>query len=366
MSLTVNIMTATLAPGDAIGNYILTQTAILRRWGVRVRLFADTVIAGYAETALPSHLYQPTGQDILWFHYSIYADNIAIAQASPDVKVMDFHGISPPRLFTGLNPYLEDLCQRGLDMLPHLAKTFAANVVHSDYAAQELIKQGFAESRIHKLPLVVDLERFGTAEPPPERLDSLLGQLEYLLFVGRLVPQKDILALIEIFAAVHRQRPDTVLVLVGSAALSSRYEAQIERAIQKHQLANRVLLLGQENNPKLLAQIFRHARFLLITSEWESFCVPLVEAMYFGVPPVVHHIPPLPEVGGEAAVVIDKHQPQTAASEICRLLDDTAAYAQLQTAARTRAIQFTTPALEAQMLATLQKIFHHPQLPTTI
>ncbi|MCB0035697.1 MAG: glycosyltransferase, partial [Anaerolineales bacterium] len=98
------------------------------------------------------------------------------------------------------------------------------------------------------------------------------------------------------------------------------------------------------------AQLFEHAKFLVVTSEWESFCVPLVEAMYFGVPPVVHQIDPLPEVSGAAAVVVDKHRPLQVAERLVSLLDDAAAYGTLQTAARKRAQHFTDASLEQAML----------------
>jgi glycosyltransferase involved in cell wall biosynthesis len=172
-----------------------------------------------------------------------------------------------------------------------------------------------------------------------------------LLFVGRVVPQKDILALLEIFAHVHASRPDLVLVIAGSPALSRKYEQQIQQMIDKRGIRSRVLFTGQVNNGRALAQLFEQAKFLVVTSEWESFCVPLVEAMHFGVPPVVHQIDPLPEVGGEAAVVVDKHQPEKVAEKIVALLDDEGAYATLQTAARARAVHFTDQSLAEAMLA---------------
>ena len=355
---TVHIMTANLAPGDAIGNYILTQKRLFESWGLRVQLYADAVSPGYPAPAKLSEFYEPHGRDILWYHYSIMAENIARARTSTDYKIMDFHGVSPPSLFTGRNAYLEQLCQQGLDLLPELTDDFQAQVVHSDYARDELTKRGYAPERIFKLPLVVDTSRFGSPDDAPANdLTRSLSQIEYLLFVGRLVPQKDILALLDIFAQVHQQRPETVLMLVGSPALSEAYERQINQRLQAHKLAGRVLFGGQVNNPRALAQIFQHARLLVVTSEWESFCVPLVEAMYFGVPPVVHEIPPLPEVGGAAALVIDKADHGRAAQQIVNLLENQADYGRLSKAARERATHFTEAQLAEATLAMWQTLF---------
>ncbi len=357
-SFTVHIMTATLSPGDAIGNYILTQKRLFEAWGLRVQLYADAILPNYPVPAKHSEFYASHGRDLLWYHYSIMAENIPLARASTDYKIMDFHGVSPPSLFAGQNPYLENLCQQGLDLVPELAADFQAQVVHSEYARQELIRQGYAPERIFKLPLVVDTSRFGAPNDAPENdLTQNLRQLEYLLFVGRLVPQKDILTLLDIFARVHQQRPDTVLMLVGSPALSEKYERQINDKLRQHNLTGRVLFGGQVNNPRALAQIFRHARLLLVTSEWESFCVPLVEAMYFGVPPVVHNIPPLPEVGGAGAVVVDKFDHGRVAAQIINLLDNADQYDQLSQAARQQATQFTEVQLAQATLAMWQQLF---------
>lgn len=358
---TVNIMTATLSPGDAIGNYILTQKRLFESWGLRVQLYADAVLPNYPVPAKHSEFYTAHGRDILWYHYSIMAENISLARASTDYKIMDFHGVSPPSLFAGRNPYLENLCQQGLDLIPDLATDFQAQVVHSEYARQELTRQGYAPERIFKLPLVVDTSRFGSPDDAPDNeLTQNLRQLEYVLFVGRLVPQKDILTLLDIFAQVHQQRPDTVLMLVGSPALSEKYERQIKEKLHQHQLTERVLFGGQVNHPRTLAQIFRHARLLLVTSEWESFCVPLVEAMYFGVPPVVHDVPPLPEVGGAGAVVVDKHDHGRVAAQIINLLENRDQYNQLSQAARAQAAQFTEVQLGQKMLAMWQTLFLSP------
>ncbi|MCB0034977.1 MAG: glycosyltransferase family 4 protein [Anaerolineales bacterium] len=255
--LTIHIMTSSLAPGDAIGNYILTKARIWQTWGVKVRLYADFVDPEYPAWALASDLYRPTGNDILWYHYSIYADNLAIVRESPDYKVMDFHGISPPRLFHNQNPYLEMLCQKGIDLLPSFADVFDVHVVHSDYARRELVHHGYDNEQIYKLPLCVDLARFSANEVvEDDLLSQSLRQVDYLLFVGRVVPQKDILALLEIFAHIHKLRPELVLVIAGSPALSRKYEQQIQQLIQKRGIGSRVLFTGQVKNGRVLAQLF--------------------------------------------------------------------------------------------------------------
>jgi glycosyltransferase involved in cell wall biosynthesis len=159
------------------------------------------------------------------------------------------------------------------------------------------------------------------------------------------VPQKDILAMVEIFSWLHKKRPNMVLMLVGSSHLTEGYRQEFEALIAEKGLSHRVLFTGQVNDPTLLGTLLKYARFHMITSEWESFCVPVAESMFFGVPPVVHHIPPLPEVAGAGGLIIDKKQPEVAAEMMLALLENEAAYTAMSQTAIRQAEQFTDKSL---------------------
>lgn len=343
---TVHIMTAGLTPGDAISNFMISSGRILRQWGSQVYLYADHVAPQYAHIARHSRFYPNSGQDFLWFHYSIHADNVALALASRDVKIMDFHGICPPELFAGQNEHLAALCKLGLDALPALKGKFAAYVVHSEYSREWLLRLGFPAEQLYKLFLSVDTSLF-TGEDA--ELAATLSRLPYFLMVGRIVPQKDVLALLEIFRLVQAQRPSTALILVGSRQQAPNYQRQIDQWIARHKLQGHVLLTDQVSNPAVLEALFRHAQLLFVTSEWESFCVPVAESLYFGVPAVVHDLPPLPEVAGPGGLVIDKHHPAQAAAQVLALLADNGRYQQMRHAARTWANQYSDAALASNM-----------------
>ncbi len=341
-SLSVRIMTASLTPGDAIGHYILTTARLLRRWGVEVTLFADHIDPALATLASPSSFYRPDGEGVLWFHYSIYSDNLALARSSPDMTILDYHGISPPHLFAGQNDYLAELCRRGQAELPHLAHTFHAHIVHSTLMRDELAAHGFGVDRTHVIPLVVDATRLGTPDPD---LAAWLQRLEYLLFVGRVTPQKDVAAIVRLAAAVRQRRPQTCLIVAGGRHLAPAYQRELNALTRRLGLAGRVLFTDQVNNPAVLAALYTHATFYVALSEWESFCVPLVEAAFFGTPAVVHHIPPLPEVVGPAGLVIDKHRPAEAAARLAHYLDHPQAYHALRQTAHAWGQRYTDQAL---------------------
>jgi glycosyltransferase involved in cell wall biosynthesis len=347
-------MTAAWVPGDAIGNFIWTTRRLLERWGARVSVYADAIAPQYAPYAQHSRFYRSTGEALLWYHYSIYADNVELARASDDFKILDYHGISPPDLFAGQNSHLADLCRRGLELLPHLLPHFDHAIVHSDYTHGVLTGLGYPAGRTHKLPLVVDTSVFATAADPS--LAQKLAGLHYYLLIGRIVPQKDILSLIEIFAHLHRHQPQAALILVGSRQHTPKYQRQIDDLVGRKGLEERVIFTGQVDNPAVLAELLRHARLLFVTSEWESFCVPVAEALFFGVPAVVHAVPPLPEIAGPAALVVDKRRPAEAARQVLDLLADDQRYHQMRQAALARSALYTDKALEANLLRLLPEL----------
>ena len=348
----VNIMTASLVPGDAIGNYILTLRRLLEHEGKEVQLFADHIAPQYGDIARLSRYYRP-GTGTLWYHYSIYADNLKQIQKPAGFKIVDYHGVSPPALLQKYDPHLADLCKQGVDELPSYNTAFDISIVHSEYTRGELQRLGFRD--VHKLPLVVDTSRFSGSEDT--KLSELLQRLSYLLFVGRMVPQKDLLAMIEIFAHFHRLQPEAVLTLVGGRHLASAYQREIGRLIKHHHLEGHVLFTGQVNDASMLTSLYQHAKFTLITSEWESFCVPIVESMTFGTPLIIHSTPPLPEVMGRAGIVIDKRDPAAAAAAIHRLWNDREAYTKLVDVCVGRANAFTEAALASQLLSLFGGIF---------
>lgn len=352
--LRVNLMTAGFTPGDAISNYILTLARILRGWGVRVEIYADAIAAELHAVAQPSALYQPTGRDLLWFHYSIDAANVDIALRSSDAVIMDYHGICPPRLFHGQNPHLALLCERGIERLPELAGRFKRVIVHSESARRELLAAGFDAADIGSFPLTVDTSRLAAAD---EALSALLSRLRYCLLVGRVVPQKDVAAAIEIVSHARRSLPDLAFIIAGTRSQAGAYQTELDRLVTARGLGGRVLFTDQVSNPAVLAALYRGASLLLVTSEWESFCVPIAEALHFGVPAAVHDQEPMTEVAGAGGLVIDKHDPAAAATTIVALLTDSEQLQAKRAAARQQATHYSDDALAGNVLAFLQDTF---------
>ena len=346
-ALTVHMMTASLSPGDAIGNYIASLTAILRGWGCTVKLYADHPNDRYPLPHYHSSAYHPTGRDLLWLHYSIYTDNIRWLRESPDFKLLDSHNVTPSQFFRGYDSHMEWLCAEGNRLLDTFSDSVDLAVVHTDYVRRDLARRGYR--RIHKLPLVVDTARF-TGEGSPV-WEPLLSHLQYLLFVGRIVPQKNLEGALKIFAALQRRRPQSKFFLVGSKSLP-KYLHELEALAAELGIADNVIFTGPIAEPDVLTSFYRHARFYLALSAWESFCVPIVESHYFGTPVLAHDVPPMPETMGSGGVVLEGSAEQMAA-HIDELWGDDVRYEQLQQHGYAHTAQFT----DGQLRATLLRLF---------
>lgn len=337
----IHMMTPVLTTGDAIGNYAVSLQRVFRKLGVSVRLYADHIDPAFKHEARPTSAYRPTGQDILYFHYSIWSENFAALDKSADFKIMDYHGVAPPHLSAGFDPKMAALCQTAIDALPRYASVFDWCVYHAENGRWDLEQAGY--THFSKVRLPVDTTFFGIEEDAA--LSAMLEKLEYILFVGRIVPQKDALAIIRVFGEVHKYRPDACLFLVGGHDVLPGYVQQVRDEIKRLGIEGRVRMTDKISSRAMLTSLYRHAKFLVSLSEWENCCVPTGEAMFFRLPVINAGAVPLPENVGDAGVLIDKTDPVAAGRIINEVWENPAAYGTLQENALKRSSWFTDEAL---------------------
>jgi glycosyltransferase involved in cell wall biosynthesis len=136
-----------------------------------------------------------------------------------------------------------------------------------------------------------------------------------VLTVSRLAPQKNLDLLLDV-AARSRDRADLAYALVGSGPL---HDALARRVADE---GLRVTLAGPSDD---VASWFRAADLALLPSRWEARALVAQEAMLAGVPLVATRVGGIPELVGEAAVLVDPDDAEGAADAVRRLADDPAA-----------------------------------------
>jgi glycosyltransferase involved in cell wall biosynthesis len=145
----------------------------------------------------------------------------------------------------------------------------------------------------------------GFSPRPPESLPPLAQRLgidldrPYVLFVGTIEPRKNLAFLLEAFALL-RQSLDVQLVLAGPRGWLDEPIFAAHARSGVGDAARFVGSLGEDD----LAVLYSHAAVFALPSLYEGFGLPLLEAMACGTPVVSSNAGPLPEVAGDAAILV--------------------------------------------------------------
>jgi glycosyltransferase involved in cell wall biosynthesis len=160
-----------------------------------------------------------------------------------------------------------------------------------------------------------------TAQAQPVTAGGVSLGTGYILFVGTLEPRKNVGGLLQAYAQLVRKWPDAPrLVLAGRAvALSEPYL----ETLTKEPLASKAVHLGYVADSEREA-LYKGASVLVLPSFNEGFGLPVLEAMTVGVPVIAANRGALPEVLGDAGMLIDPEDPDSLTAALERMLTDTA------------------------------------------
>jgi glycosyltransferase involved in cell wall biosynthesis len=182
------------------------------------------------------------------------------------------------------------------------------------------------------------------AVPPAEEdFDRVRARYQlkdpFALYVGNIKPHKNLERLIDAF---HELRKETAfeslkLVIIGDEI--SRYQG-LRRAVHRHKLHKHVRFFGFVPL-ETLSVLYRLARVFVFPSLYEGFGLPPLEAMYFGTPVVTSNVSSLPEVVGDAAILVDPYSPTSIAEGMRRALMDEDLRAWLRERGMARAREFS-------------------------
>jgi glycosyltransferase involved in cell wall biosynthesis len=194
--------------------------------------------------------------------------------------------------------------------------------------------------KIDVIPNAYD-ERFGI-EPGEDEVVRVRERYqlhdEFVLYAGNVKPHKNLERLIQSFDLVRKRGLDHLkLVLIGDEI--SKYAA-LRRAVHRHRLHKYVRFLGYLPE-ETLAVMYRLAGVFVFPSLYEGFGLPPLEAMASGTPVVTSNVSSLPEVAGDAAVLVDPYDPNAIADGIYRVLTDEGLRRDLRRKGLARAHQFS-------------------------
>lgn len=249
--------------------------------------------------------------------------------------VMTVHDIAPTRHPEFL-PHARSRWYWGR-WVPFTARVADRLIVPSEATKRDLVEcLRFPGDRIHVIPWGLTLDPAEAVSPAVvEKVRSIYHLPErYLLYVGTIDRRKDYKTLLE---ALQRLRKGIGLVVAGTVIAG---RTDFPQLIERLGLAERVRLLGYVPDQDLPV-LYREAAAFVYPSFYEGFGLPVLEAMACGTPVITYNTTSLPEVAGEAGILLDLPvSPETLAAQIIRVLEDEALRLELVARGIKRAARF--------------------------
>lgn len=174
----------------------------------------------------------------------------------------------------------------------------------------------------------------------------------YVLFVGNLEPRKNLARLIEAFASLDVPLRQCHQVVIAGGRGWGRIEVTSMAA--KLGIADRVRVLGFVGD-QLLSTLYRHARCLAMPSLYEGFGLPVLEALSQGTPALIAGGSSLPEVAGDAGLVVDPLSVDSIRAGLEAMLTDDVLHARLAAAAIPQASKFSWERAAKETLAVFEE-----------
>jgi glycosyltransferase involved in cell wall biosynthesis len=141
----------------------------------------------------------------------------------------------------------------------------------------------------------------------------------YILYVGSERPRKNLGSLFEAFAVLKKEIPNLNLLKVGSAGRYDRYRKESQRKLVCLGIGLDVAFIEYVSEHDL-ASYYRSAELLAYPSLYEGFGLPPVEAMACGCPVVTSNVSSIPEVVGDAGILVNPHDVNSLIQAMKRVL----------------------------------------------
>ena len=203
-------------------------------------------------------------------------------------------------------------------LLVEAADRAALIITPSQYTADQLLKHtSTPREKIRVVPFGVDPPSavLSAAERRLER-ERLVGQRsEMVLSVGVIQARKNT---VNALRALERLPDRYRLVLAGGDGYGSEAAHEF---IRREGLGSRVIVLGYVP-AETIQTLYQAASVFLFPSLEEGFGLPVLEAMAYGLPVVTSATSSLPEVGGDAALYVDPHDPRDIAEKVVSAVED--------------------------------------------
>ncbi|KTT31898.1 hypothetical protein RSA46_04700 [Pseudomonas oryzihabitans] len=219
-------------------------------------------------------------------------------------------------------------------LIPHTIATARRLITISEFIRDDLVDTLQLKKPVDLVSPGIAAEFFAITETQRRECREQLGlPPQFILSVATLEPRKNLARLLRAFESLHstlRQRYP--LVLAGAPGW---HNSELAELMTRLQAAGELLFLGYVDQRHIPA-LYANATLLAYPSLYEGYGMPIAEAMASGCPVLTSKVSSMPEVAGDAAVLVDPLDESSIAAGLKRLLEDTDLRHQLTLAGKTR------------------------------
>ena len=300
-----------LLADDGVSHIICDFAAMLDKNKINNRLFSITISknSGFNKkkwSSVNTLKMNLTSNTLVIFHFAMPTPLSFLISELDCPKVLLYHNITPPVFYKKYNTHMQSILACGLRELVFMAPHFSCAWGVSEYNCLNLRDAGFTRTFVANPPY--NFSRLSTVLPSKNIVKQ--NDIKNILFVGRISPNKRQEDVIKAFFYYYRLNPNSKLTLVGSYENFQSYKKDLEQL--SSELNVPVIITGGVPIEELAAY-YKNADLFLCMSEHEGFCIPLIEAMYFGVPVIAFDSSAVPETVGNAGIIFkQKHFPSVA------------------------------------------------------
>jgi glycosyltransferase involved in cell wall biosynthesis len=320
----------------------------------------------FADNVIPVVISPPARHPILWYIWFEWSVKKALKRTKADVfistdgfvslksKVPDLlviHDLAfehyPEHLPFKFRYYLRKYTPKFIQKAKHI-------ITVSNYSKSDIVE------KYHTSPDKISVVYNGahemykplSFEQKQEVKDKYAQGAEYFVFAGALHPRKNVVNLLKAFAYFKsKQRSNMKLLIVGRYAWN--YE-EIKNTLDNHPFKKDVIMYDymQVNE---LSKVIGAAYCLAFVSLFEGFGIPILEALQCEVPAIVSNTSSMPEVVGDAGILVDPTNVEEIGEAMRRIYKDELLRDKLKKATLPQASKFTWDKSAAEFYSILEK-----------
>jgi glycosyltransferase involved in cell wall biosynthesis len=317
---------------DAVGRHTLRIRDVLVARGFASRIYVEMVDPETeAETSLfPRYADEAQRGDVLLYQFATASAMAPWLAARRETLAVNYHNVTPPEYYAAWNNPMARHQLRALHERADLAARTSLAVAVSAFNESELRAAGYRQTAV--VPPAAIAPTTGVVADGSTRAD---GTGAHWITVGRVAPNKGIeLALMALLVARAHYDPEVTLQVVGRPVVPA-YTRALHRFVDELGIHDAVTFRGGVSDADLVAAM-AGSDVLVMASRHEGFGVPVIEAMTMGLPVVANTEGALPEVIGDAGLLIDATDPYALAGAAARVAADRGLRASLAEAGRRR------------------------------